>query len=249
MKPLLAFFFLLASCFLLVAQEPIDRRLNSSEQLFQKLVSQQAAPIWFQVEKIDTLPRLDALLSRNDIGADLKSPALMQAATVGDAELVNLLIRWGTNVNYRRARDGQTILMVAAIHGFSVQCGNDPLVYSYPGNTEIVQALLNAGAHLDDQDDSGNTALMLAAENGRSGSVELLLNSGASANLRNKERSTALISAVSNGRGSNIKEIVAALIANGAELNARGDQGKTALSYAAGNTAIREMLIRAGAIE
>jgi ankyrin repeat protein len=193
--------------------------------------------------------RIETLLSRNSIGADIKGDALVTAAGIGDLELVHLLIRWGADVNHR-AEDGRTVLMIAATQGFSVQCGNDELVTSYRGNTEIVQALLNAGACLDDQDDKGNTALILAASHRRSASVQLLLDAGANANARNKHGWTALLCATNyNSDMTNLKEIVSALIAHGADLNVRDDKGKTALTHATGTTAIKEMLLRAGAIE
>jgi ankyrin repeat protein len=255
MKTIIALLILIISPAILSAQiRPAEQRLSANERHFQKLVAEQTVPMWlrgiYQMKKTDTLTRLDSLLSGSDIGADIKGAALMQAAAVGEVELVQLLIRKGTDVNYRRPEDGQTVLMVAAVYGFSVQCGNDPLVESYSGNTEIVQALLNAGARPDDQDNFGNTALMLAASQGRNSSVGLILEAGANANLRNKDGATALISAASNTRAcNNLKTIVAALIANGAELNARDDKCKTALSYATGCEALRKLLIDAGAIE
>jgi len=64
-------------------------------------------------------------------------------------------------------------------------CGPDESVPD--GNaTELIAYLLDAGAHVDDRDDRGRTALMIAAEAGRAEIVELLLKRGADPSLRDK---------------------------------------------------------------
>ena len=55
-----------------------------------------------------------------------------------------------------------------------------------------VSLLLDKGAHIDDQDNRGRTALMIAAELGHRGAVEALLSHGANATLKDKEGKTAL---------------------------------------------------------
>jgi ankyrin repeat protein len=49
-----------------------------------------------------------------------------------------------------------------------------------------VQRLLEAGAAVDDRDDRGRTALMIAAEGGHSGIVDVLLARGADRSLKDK---------------------------------------------------------------
>jgi ankyrin repeat protein len=51
---------------------------------------------------------------------------------------------------------------------------------------KIVGQLLDAGARIDDRDARGRTALMIAAEGGRSGIAGLLLARGADASLKDK---------------------------------------------------------------
>ena len=46
--------------------------------------------------------------------------------------------------------------------------------------------LLDAGAHIDDRDDRGRTALMIAAEGGRADIADLLLARGADPSLKDK---------------------------------------------------------------
>jgi ankyrin repeat protein len=168
-----------------------QRKLNASEREFQKWVDGRTFPLWLSEETAKAMPRIEALLSSKKISADLKGLALTRAASVGDSELVILLLRSSADVNYKSA-EGRTVLMDAAAYGFFSQCGNDPLVTSYPGNTEIVRALLNAGARVDAQDNNGYTALMLAVTQGRSASVALLLKAGANVNLKNNYGETAL---------------------------------------------------------
>ena len=51
---------------------------------------------------------------------------------------------------------------------------------------EVVSYLLDAGAHIDDRDNRGRTAVMIAAEGGHAEIVNLLLARGANASLRDK---------------------------------------------------------------
>jgi len=51
---------------------------------------------------------------------------------------------------------------------------------------KIASYLLDAGAHIDDRDDRGRTALMIAAEGGHEEIAELLMARGADASLKDK---------------------------------------------------------------
>jgi ankyrin repeat protein len=55
-----------------------------------------------------------------------------------------------------------------------------------PQAIEVVSYLLDAGAHIDDRDDRGRTALMIAAEGGRAATSDLLLARGADPSLKDK---------------------------------------------------------------
>jgi Ankyrin repeats (3 copies)/Ankyrin repeat len=235
--------------FVTAAAQERESQPNADERTFQESVSARTGFPIFDEEIVD-LKRIEALLSKG-ISAEIKADALARAAAHGDVELLQLLIRKGADVNYVDDQ-GQTVLMLAAARGIYSQCGNDPLLYSYRGNTEEVKSLLAAGARVNDVDHDGNTALMLAAEYARIDSVKLLLDGGSDVHLQNKYGWTALIYAANSSGNfdrANMKEIVEALIAGGSDLNVRDEQGKTALTYAVPSTAIREMLICAGAIE
>jgi ankyrin repeat protein len=223
---------------------------NAEELAFQEAVDRRSP---FGIGVVDQDPfglkRIEALLSSKKISAEVSGAALTQAASYGDAELVDLLVEKGVDVNHRVADTGQTVLMLAAAGGFYTQCGNDPLVTSYRGNSRIVKRLLEAGARVNEQDAAGNTAVILAAQFGRSDSVKLLLEAGADVRLANEHGWTALIHAANSSAAydpTNMTEIIKGLLAAGADVNAIDRQEKTALDYAS-RPAIKEMLISAGA--
>lgn len=253
MKLFLAFLFVVPSPLISVtgSAQQSDRNLNVTEQAFEQLVTKRYFPFGVVYENPEYLLHVEALLSTGNIGVETKDNALQNAVSYGDIELLLLLVRQGANVNHE-VENGSTILMIAAAHGFHVQCGNDPLVTSYTGNTAAVKALLDAGSRLDAKNNEGETALMLAARHARSGSVELLLSAGANVNLTNALGETALMHAVEASGAyaeDNVNEIVMRLISGGTDLNARDLQGKTALSHAPRSGAVTKMLIAAGAIE
>jgi len=66
-----------------------------------------------------------------------------------------------------------------------VGAGPDEKV-SEPQAVEVVSYLLDAGAHIDDRDARGRTALMIAAEGGRAEIANLLLARGADPSLKDK---------------------------------------------------------------
>lgn len=225
---------------------------ESNERAFEEAVAERTSPFSIHVHDYQKLLMdIENYLATGSIRAEVKGRAVGSAALFGDVKLLQLLIRYGANVN-QTEEDRGTALMAAAAVGFYVQCGNDPLETSYRGNTDAVRALLEAGARIDVQNPGGETALMLAARNARSASVQLLLKAGANVNVTNVHGQTALMYAVqSSGHYDerNLKEIVMGLISGGANLNARDDQGKTALSYTPQMDALAKLLIESGAIE
>jgi len=65
-------------------------------------------------------------------------------------------------------------------------------------NIETVKVLIKAGAHINEKDSDGNTALMLYAKDNWFEGVEELITAGADTNLVNKWCETALIIAKKN---------------------------------------------------
>jgi ankyrin repeat protein len=121
----------------------------------------------------------DALLAR---GADERAAddtgktPVVYAAARARLEIVTRLLTRNIDVN-ARYRNDLTLLMWAS--------------GPYEGAPEaravkVVTSLLEAGAHIDDRDDRGRTALMIAAEGGHAEIADLLLARGADPSLRDK---------------------------------------------------------------
>jgi ankyrin repeat protein len=101
------------------------------------------------------------------------------------------------------------------------------------GSVDELQQLLTGGADIDARDRHGQTALMLAAADGRAAVVAWLAARGAALNTTAKYGLSALMLAVVRGHA----EVVRALAAAGADLTVRGTgapgfAGKTALDLA-----------------
>ena len=118
------------------------------------------------------------------------------------------------------------------------------------GHREIVQALIDAGADVNHQDEFGHTVLYWAAESGYLETVQTLIDAGADVNLRTKDNSfnderTALSRAAYKGH----LEIVQTLIDAGADVNHQDNYRGTALIKAVdmGHLEIVQALIDAGA--
>jgi ankyrin repeat protein len=101
-----------------------------------------------------------------------------------EPEAALMLIKHGADVNSRDYEDRATPLHLAADGG------------RYPDmdekSPEVVNALLDRGAHINAQTRGGETALMVASFRLRPRLVELLLHRGANVHLKTKEGETAL---------------------------------------------------------
>ena len=179
------------------------------------------------------LPAIERLLSQNSENVNLAAPdgktALMLAAGTARADLVRALLDAGADVNAVNARGG-TALMYAATAG-------DP---------ETINVLLSHGAAVNAKAENGWTAVTLAAATGQADIVRQLLLAGADANLADIYGWTPLMRAVDSDRTG----VVRVLLQNrSVRVNARDDQGETALHHAAarGSLEIARLLIAHGA--
>lgn len=91
-------------------------------------------------------------------------------------------------------------------------------------NVAVATALLDAGAQVDEGGDSRTTALIIAAQFGKTGMVRLLLQRGASLEARNREGLTAEEVARKNGQTG-----AAGLIAAERQRRAQGQPGRPPL--------------------
>jgi ankyrin repeat protein/serine/threonine protein kinase len=183
---------------------------------------------------------------------------LISAAEHGDAAAVQAFLAKGAEVN-ARASNGATALIVA----------------SYNGHLEVVQALLAKGAEVNAKAGAGWTALMGACYNGHLEVIQALLAKGADINAKTHGR-TALDAATAGGhaevrallvqagakpavagpaedlisaaeRGD--AAVVQALLAKEADVNAKTNDGRTALIVASynGHLEVVQALLAKGA--
>jgi ankyrin repeat protein len=156
---------------------------------------------------------------------------LFGAIEKGDLETVQLLLEYGIDPN---AGDGDTAVIYA--------CGM--------GQTEIAEALMEAGADVNFRGRYGETAFTTQAdcyisEQRRIHLMRKLITYGADINAQREDGETALMKAVWRGERS----VVRFLLEQGANVNLRGYEDCTALIYAAegGHTRIARLLVAYGA--
>jgi ankyrin repeat protein len=115
-------------------------------------------------------------------GADARTPdetgkpPIVYAAAGAQLDIVKRLLATNIDLNARYPND-LTLLMWAS--------GPDEKAAEAQA-MKVVAYLLDAGAHIDDRDDRGRTALMIAAEGGRAEIANLLLARGADPSLKDK---------------------------------------------------------------
>src|SRR6266404_6199979 len=108
-------------------------------------------------------------------------PPIVYAAAGAQFDIVKRLLVRNLDINSRYPND-LTLLMWAS--------GPDEKV-SETEAIKVVSYLLDAGAHIDDRDDRGRTALMIAAEGGRAEIANLLLARGADPSVKDKAGKSA----------------------------------------------------------
>ena len=132
------------------------------------------------------------------------------AADKGNAAIVTLLLKKGSNVNSMNG--GETALHAAALRR----------------EQDVVRILLEHGANANQKGWNDLTPLFRAVTSGKVEIIKMLLEHGADINARAKPNvigETPLMWAASGGKS----EIVQFLMRNGADAKARGSDGKTVL--------------------
>ena len=110
---------------------------------------------------------------------------------------------------------------------------------------DAFQAVICHSADVNATDKHNQTALMLACEKGNNDAVNILLAAGADPNIADKDDDTSLHVAVTENSS---KEILQALINQGADVNARNKTNVTAImiAYKKGFTESLDVLLNAG---
>ena len=167
---------------------------------------------------------------------------LMEAIRLSRSDIVRMLLDKGADME-AKDKEGRTSLMIAIAEekmelmkilidkGAEIEAqdtmGRTPLFYAVE-NIEVVRLLLEKGANVNHTTVENTSPLLYSVYfNMGKGVIEILLSLGAGDKEGTKE--VALICATMEG---NI-EAVKVLLKNGADANAKGDEGLSALMYAA----------------
>ncbi|XP_020840023.1 2-5A-dependent ribonuclease [Phascolarctos cinereus] len=148
------------------------------------------------------------------------------AGIVGNVELLKLFLSKGANIN-EYDNHGFTAFMEAACYGQV-----NALEFLYENGAQV-----NLGRQTSEEQKKlckgGNTALMDAAEQGHVNALKILLEKmNADVNARDNMGRNALIHSFLNPKNKNVKEIVCLLLKHRADVNVKGEKGKTPLFLA-----------------
>lgn len=170
-----------------------------------------------------TTPRSNASPNTRDFLPEAREELvdLHEAIEGGQDKLVAALLEHGADVNAEDVK-GRTPLGIAA----------------QKDNQGITQLLLQKGADLN----ARKSPLCFAAESGSAAVVRLLLAAGADFNTLNEHFMSPLEEAAMRGHA----EVLKAMIEFTVDVNARGDNGNTALHFAK-DKAVVDVLVEAGA--
>lgn len=133
-----------------------------------------------------------------------------RAAAGNDTARVEMLVGTGNSPN--ATHRGYTALHYAAMFD----------------NTEMIAALVKAGAQIDAQDRLGNTPLLLAAARRQDEAAELLVKDGADLNAQNHDGMTPLMAAAEHGDLT----LVRLLLGHGADPRKHDFTGRSAANWA-----------------
>lgn len=165
-----------------------------------------------------------------DEGANINEPdnrgytPLMHAVWSGKTETVKVLINKGADINAKDSY-GYTPLLWASSYGYA----------------DIAKLLIGRGADINAKDKEGDDALLFAVKNGHVEIVKSLINKGAVLDTKDSSGMTPLAYAVSTLSStliitksselvySNTIAVIKLLIKGGADINAKGPEGRSVL--------------------
>lgn len=158
-------------------------------------------------EAINNGSNVNAVSAKDNDG----EAALIWVAKKGHAEVAEVLLKYGADVNIK-SNHGTTALMWTARRGYE----------------EVAEVLLKYGADVNVKNNYASTALIWAAKYGNTEVAEILLEHGADINAKANNGWTALIRATME----NHDDILKNLLRYGADINAKDNEGWTALRWA-----------------
>ncbi|XP_008836722.1 2-5A-dependent ribonuclease isoform X2 [Nannospalax galili] len=211
-------------------------------------------------QNIDEIHKLLATGADVNVSEDIGGwTPLHNAVQCGRVDIVELLLRHGADPHQRK-KNGATPFIIAGIQGdvklleIFLSKGadvNDCDSYGFTafmeaaeyGRVEALRFLFEKGAKVnlsretrEDQrrlKQGGATALMSAAEKGHTEVVRILLEDmGAEVNACDNMGRNALIRALLSPDNENVEEVTCLLLHHGADVNVRGEGGKTPLMAA-----------------
>ena len=204
-----------------------------------------------------------------DAGADpninsIKGNKSLHAAVLGGCseEAFKKIIDHGADVNSTN-NESVTALMVACKKGnmdamyVLLNAGADPHIADSNGNTcmhhaivggcskEVLQVIIDHGADVNSTNNDSVTALMVACKKGNVDATYALLKAASNPDIADSNGNTCMYHAIV---GSFSKEVLQAIIDQGADVNSTNKEGVTALMAACrkGNMDVIYVLLKAG---
>ncbi|KAK5644313.1 hypothetical protein RI129_005613 [Pyrocoelia pectoralis] len=196
----------------------LDLAMNKGYVDIMKLLVSQGADV-HQVNRFGENCLLKAVEENNDFVSDLleKGVNVNQQCNRGYTPFVMALDKANTE-------HAKMLLANNADVSIRNRCGSN-LHYAIYQKVDIIAELLDLGLDIDEQDDQGDTPLLLALQSEMEDTVKLLLERGASVHIRNKNYNCCLHNAINL---PNV-ELLSAMIAKGADVNCRNWSEETPL--------------------
>ena len=164
----------------------------------------------------------------------MEYPAVCVAASSGNLEEVMRLVQSRPNIVHDRNLYQETPLHVAAMEG----------------HVDVCTYLIDQGAHINSEDDCGNTPLALACSYHKPKVVEVLVGRGADPSLADVFESTPLMACITSHKDRHeVRLMMGLLLKHGASIDAQDGYRRTALHIATsrGKLDLMRLLLEAGA--